>query len=250
MLPVARGANGQPPRPPTDASNSRHAVLEPGRGVGVAGVAGVVQVQPDRPAPGGGDRGGQQPADLARHADADRVRQHDLVGAGGGLRPTWSTTTPGSTRPSNGQPKRPPSVTVARTPAPRARGDRSPRSRPRRSSRSCSGCAPRTCRSPDRRRGSRRHAAPPARAPGPRVQHQRRRSRRRRGARARKTSSAPAICGTRCGLTKLAASTRGRPVAASRSHSSARTGGAERHAVVLEPVARPDVADLDEHLRL
>ncbi len=39
------------------------------------------------------------------------------------------------------------------------------------------------------------------------------------------TSSALAICGTLLGLTKLAASTRGRPAAASLSHSSALTSG-------------------------
>ena len=33
------------------------------------------------------------------------------------IRPTWSTTTPGSTRPSNGQPNAAPSVAVARRPA-------------------------------------------------------------------------------------------------------------------------------------
>ena len=40
-----------------------------------------------------------------------------------------------------------------------------------------------------------------------------------------KTSSAPAICGTRFGCTKLAASTRGSPAAARRLQSSARTVG-------------------------
>src|SRR5215212_6088402 len=39
------------------------------------------------------------------------------------------------------------------------------------------------------------------------------------------TSSAPAICGTSLGLTKLAASTLATPAAASRSHSSARVSG-------------------------
>ena len=63
---------------------------------------------------------------------------------------------------------------------------------------------------------------------------------------AAKTSSAPAICGTRCGLTKLAASTRGRPVSARRSHSPP-DRGRERLAVVLEAVARPDVAQGDPH---
>ena len=42
---------------------------------------------------------------------------------------------------------------------------------------------------------------------------------------AAKTSSAPAICGTSFGWTKLAASIRLRPAAAIRVHSSARTAG-------------------------
>ena len=61
------------------------------------------------------------------------------------------------------------------------------------------------------------------------------------------TSSAPAICGTRLGLTKLTASTRGTPAAARRSHSSARTAGASVVVLVLEPVAGPDVADRHPH---
>ena len=47
-----------------------------------------------------------------------------------------------------------------------------------------------------------------------------------RGSSAATTSSAPAICGTRSALTKLTASTRGRPAAASLLQSSARTAGA------------------------
>ena len=40
---------------------------------------------------------------------------------------------------------------------------------------------------------------------------------------------------------------RGRPVAASRSQSSARSGGLERDLVVLQPVAGADVAERDVH---
>ena len=40
---------------------------------------------------------------------------------------------------------------------------------------------------------------------------------------------------------------RGRPVAARRSQSSARTRRRERDRVVLEPVARADVAERDAH---
>ena len=40
---------------------------------------------------------------------------------------------------------------------------------------------------------------------------------------------------------------RGRPVAASRSHSSARTAGSSVDAVVLQPVAGTDIAERDVH---
>ena len=66
MLPVARGANGQPPRPPTDASSTRRARLERGERVRVARVARVVEVDAD-----GGPSAGDAPTsarDLARHA--------------------------------------------------------------------------------------------------------------------------------------------------------------------------------------
>src|SRR3954471_13628191 len=53
------------------------------------------------------------------------------------------------------------------------------------------------------------------------------------------TSSALAICGTRAGLTKLTASTRGTPAAASRSQSSARTAGASVVASFWSPSRGP-----------
>ena len=58
-------------------------MLQAGVGVGVAGVARVVQVQADGLA-GPPARAARSSADLARDADADRVGQHQLVGAGGG----------------------------------------------------------------------------------------------------------------------------------------------------------------------
>ena len=79
------------------------------------------------------------------------------------------------------------------------------------------------------------------------VEHERGETCAARRAAPAKTSSAPAICGTSFGFTKLAASTRGSPVAASRAHSSARTARLERHLVVLEAVARADVAHRDVH---
>ena len=59
-------------------------MLEAGVGVGVAGVAGVVQVQADRrrAAPPPAAAAGHEAADLGRDADADRVGEHDLVRAG------------------------------------------------------------------------------------------------------------------------------------------------------------------------
>ena len=60
------------------------------------------------------------------------------------------------------------------------------------------------------------------------------------------TSSAPAICGTSFGCTKLATSTRRRPAAARRPASSARRAGVEQHRIVLQAVARPDVAEADQ----
>ena len=51
MLPVARGANGQPPMPPIEASKATRARLERRVGVGEAGVARVVQVHADRATP-------------------------------------------------------------------------------------------------------------------------------------------------------------------------------------------------------
>ena len=83
---VARGARRE--RAAAQAADRRveqlHADVEPGDGVRVARVARVVQVQPDRHAAGRDLGGADEPAHLARHADADRVGEHDLVGARGG----------------------------------------------------------------------------------------------------------------------------------------------------------------------
>ena len=77
---------------------------------------------------------------------------------------------------------------------------------------------------------------------------ERRAPRRRRPSRrsiAATTSSAPAIWGTRAGLTKLTASIRGKPAAASRSTSSARTAGSSTLASFWSPSRGRDVADGD-----
>ena len=57
------------------------------------------------------------------------------------------------------------------------------------------------------------------------------------------TSSAPAICGTRSSRTKLTASTRGSPAAARRLTSSRADGRRQRLRLVLQPVPRADVAE-------
>ena len=53
------------------------------------------------------------------------------------------------------------------------------------------------------------------------------------------TSSAPAICGTSVGLTKLAASMRFNPAAASRSHRPARVDGSSVFASFWSPSRGP-----------
>ena len=85
---LGRDVAGRPRRERTaaDASDRRvehgRARLDCGIGVREAGVAGVVQVDADRE-PESGD-GLDEPADPARRSDADRVREDDLVRAGGG----------------------------------------------------------------------------------------------------------------------------------------------------------------------
>ncbi len=80
MFPVARGANGQPPTPPTDASSTVAPASTAARRVGDSRVARVVEMHAHRDAEAG------RPADelthLLRHPDPDRVGEHDLVRAG------------------------------------------------------------------------------------------------------------------------------------------------------------------------
>ncbi len=94
-----------------------------------------------------------------------------------------------------------------------------------------------------RRCGSRRRRRRP-RARARAVEHERREADAGSRSRAANTSSAPAICGTRCGLTKLAASMRARPAAGEAVAELAANSGASV-GLVLEPVARADVADGD-----
>ena len=84
---------------------SSDAGVHSGEGIGVAGVAGVVEV-PRRRMPGGDlAHSLEQPPNLGRHADADRVGQGDLHRPPSYASPASRATTSGSTSPSKGQPK-------------------------------------------------------------------------------------------------------------------------------------------------
>ena len=63
------------------------------------------------------------------------------------------------------------------------------------------------------------------------------------------TSSAPAICGTSFGLTKLAASMRLRPARGQPIAKLGPHGRLEYPVLVLQPVAGTDVADDQAHTR-
>ena len=79
MFPVARGANGQPPIPPTDASKT----VAPASSAAIAFAKPVLRVL-WRWTPTGRPSGSDpldEVAHLARHADADRVGEDDLVRA-------------------------------------------------------------------------------------------------------------------------------------------------------------------------
>ena len=163
-------------------------------------------------------------AHLARHADADVSATAISSAPALANRAASSATRPGSTAPSNGQPNATPIVTVARMPSAAARSTiRSPAATPsstdapalRRSNSSVAANAKCTSSSPLEQPVV---AALVQRKPG--VDDA------LAALIAATTSSAPAICGTGFGLTKLTASMRGTPAAASRSTSSARTPGA------------------------
>ena len=218
-LPVARGANGQPPRPPTDASST----VAPASTAAQAQATPVWRVSWKWPPTGtprietrstsrATGRGVATPIVSARTTSPAPAATS---------RSARSATTPGSTSPSNGQPNEQLIVAVdGRSATARIRSTRAAassseafpfrwlndsvaasvtltRPRPVAASRS----QPRSLRTSPESSAS---TSPTAAT----------------------TSSAPAICGTRSGLTKLTASIRGSPVAASRRTSSARTSGA------------------------
>ena len=78
-LPVAPGANGQPPMPPADASKTVAPASQGGQRVRVAAALRVVQVDAERE-PEPGDRRAEA-TDRSGHRDADRVGEHQLVHA-------------------------------------------------------------------------------------------------------------------------------------------------------------------------
>ena len=101
--PAARTGSRRARRPTRRARSRR---LHRGQCVRVPGVARVVPVEAGRA------RALEQRPHLTRRGDADRVGEDDL---GPSKRPASSATRPGSTRPSNGQPKATLIVTVAGT---------------------------------------------------------------------------------------------------------------------------------------
>ena len=76
-MPVAFGAKGQPPSPPTEASSALGAGSERGVRVRVAGVARVVEVAADGLAEP--DESLDERFDLRRRRNPDRVREDELV---------------------------------------------------------------------------------------------------------------------------------------------------------------------------
>ena len=113
MFPVAAGANGQPPRPPRLASSTRAPAVDRGVGVRDSGVARIVEMAAQRHAGHRLPHPAEDVGHLARHADADRVRDRDLEGLASATSRAISTTRSGATSPSNGQPKAPEIVTAA-----------------------------------------------------------------------------------------------------------------------------------------
>ena len=121
MLPVAAGANGQPPMPPmlassasTPASTAAQALAMPVLRVlwkwQRSGMPGSASLQPLP----------SSSVTCARHADADRIGDRDLDGLAFGERLRELDDARGATSPSNGQPNAAEIVTCARTPAARA----------------------------------------------------------------------------------------------------------------------------------
>ena len=82
MLPLAPGANGQPPSPPTDASSRVTPAADGGVGAGQPGAAGVVEVRAERDVADQRADEGDQVADPPRRGGADGVGDREPVDAG------------------------------------------------------------------------------------------------------------------------------------------------------------------------
>src|SRR4051812_5041070 len=212
-LPVARGAYGQPPSPPTDASSTR----APPSSAASAFAYPVLRVLwPWKPSASVCCTSVRTCVGVATPIVSART-----ISARSPKRDERSATAPGSTRPSNGQPNATLIVTVAGTSTRASIAST-------RTVASCSDAFP----------FSRLNVsvAPSVRLTRPSAAASKR-SRPRSlstsaeysvpscGSSAATTSSAPAICGTRSSRTKLTASTRGSPARARRAQSCARVGG-------------------------
>ena len=242
-LPVARGANGQPPNPPTLASKRRIARFQAGDRVRVAGVARVVQVQAQldlRGAPTAASDGTDRP----RRGGADRVGQHHHLAAGGLERPCVRGHPGGRHLALEGTAER--RREDADRPAPVGpRGlDQAAVAIEALRRRAAPGCAARTRRSPDGRRGWLRRRSPRARA----------RPRSLNTSSASRSASSPTSVHHLLGAGHLrhevlAHDAPGLDGAAAGGEqartSSARTAGVERDRLVLQAVAGSHLADED-----
>ena len=103
MLPLAPGANGQPPSPPTEASSrvtpERHRRVRAGQ----TGAAGVVEVRAQRDVADQRAHVRDQVGDPPRRGGADGVGDREPVDAASHAAVTMSTTRWGGVGPSNGQ---------------------------------------------------------------------------------------------------------------------------------------------------
>ena len=221
------------------------AELQRGQDVGQRGAPGVVEVQQHRH------------VGLARRTGVEQVAR---PGAGSPCRSCrrtrsgrrrrrppgrrWTATRSGSTSPSNGQPKLVATITSTLAPAVVHHRDQLG-DVVQRLVGGAVDVAPvvrvATPRPPPRSRGSRRRAPagrPGCSAPAPSS------ARRRPWSRAAHTSSASAICGIAFGCTKQTASIRRTPVRGQRVEQPHLGLGRDR-LLVLQPVARPDLADRD-----
>src|SRR5918995_6133251 len=214
-LPVARGANGQPPRPPTDASRT----AAPASTAAHAQATPVWRVSWKCPPTGTPRIETRSTRCLPGRGVATRMVSARTISPAPAAtsRSAMSATTPASTSPSNGQPNEQLIVAlVGRSATPRIRSTRT--------AASSSDAFPfRWLKDSVAAKVTVTRSSPVAASRSqPRSLSTSPESSASTSPTAATTSSAPAICGTRSGLTKLTASIRGSPAAASRRTSSAR----------------------------